>query len=112
MRFEAILMSCDNRIKHLCACIIEFINFFAKKPLTFSASLAFNRFSSTHLINSMKHEYSCKILYICNKRCTHIGTSIYQSPLISTELFQHNLINVLSHGMLSLSDHGDVALFK
>ena len=39
-------------------------------------------------------------------------TEVYQSPLILTALFQHNLIKrFLSHGMLPLSGHDDVALF-
>ena len=37
----------------------------------------------------------------------------YQSPLILTESFQHNLKKLfLSHGMLPLSGHDDVALFE
>ena len=32
-----------------------------------SASLAFYLFSSTHLINSIKHEHSCKILYLTHE---------------------------------------------
>ena len=31
------------------------------------ASLAFYLFSPTRLINSIKHEHSCKILYVNNK---------------------------------------------
>ena len=30
-----------------------------------SASLAFYLFFSSHLLNSIKHDHSCKILYIC-----------------------------------------------
>ena len=37
----------------------------------------------------------------------------YQSPLILTELFQHNRNKrFLSHGMLPLSGHDDVALLN
>ena len=46
----------------------------------FMYSLAFylfSLFSPAHLINSIKHEHSCKILFICNKRSTHVGSSIY-----------------------------------
>ena len=39
-------------------------------------SLAFYLFSPTHVINSIKHEHSCKILYICTKRSTHVRFSI------------------------------------
>ena len=45
-----------NRIQYSCSCIIEFIKLVA--------SLAFYLFSPTRLINSIKHEHSCKILYI------------------------------------------------
>ena len=31
----------------------------------------------THLINSTKHELSCKILYICNKGSHHVRSSLY-----------------------------------
>ena len=37
-----------------------------EKEIKCSASLAFYLFSSTRLINSIKHEHSCKILYIFN----------------------------------------------
>ena len=33
-------------------------------------------FSPICLINSIKHEHPCKILYICNKRSTHVRSSI------------------------------------
>ena len=35
---------------------------------------------------------------------------VYQSPIILTELFQHNLINVSY--LTALSGHDDVALFE
>ena len=39
--------------------------------------------------------------------------TVDQSPFILTELFQHNLNKLfLSHGMLPLSGHDDVALFE
>ena len=41
-------------------------------------------------------------------QCKKKDNGLYQSPLILTELFQHNLIN----GMLPLSGHDDVALFE
>ena len=53
-----------NRISHSCSCIIEFIKLVAKKEIKSSASLAFCLFSSTRLTNSIKHEHSCKLLYI------------------------------------------------
>ena len=46
------------------------------------ASLAFYLFSSTRLINSIKHEHSCKILYITS----NLTTSIYgeEKPTLGT----------------------------
>ena len=41
-----------NRIYHTCSCMIEVIKLVAKK---------------TRLINSIKHEHSCKICYVNNK---------------------------------------------
>ena len=46
------------------SCINEFIKLVAKKVIKSKASLTFYRFSSTGLINSIKDEKSCKILYI------------------------------------------------
>ena len=48
-----------------------------EKKIECSASLAFYLFSLTLLINSIKHEHSCKILYICNKGSTHVRSSIF-----------------------------------
>ena len=53
-----------NKILHSCSCIIEFIKLNAKKEIKCSASLTFYLFSPTRLINSIKHEHSCKILYL------------------------------------------------
>ena len=47
--------------------------------LTTLASLAFYLFSSFRLINSIKHEHSCKIIYLCMCLClsviSHCDTS-------------------------------------
>ena len=40
---------------------LEFIKLVAKKVIKCLASLTFYHFSPTHLINSIKHEHSCKI---------------------------------------------------
>ena len=40
-----------------------------------SASLAFYLFSPTRLINSIKHEHSCKILYLFGHMC--LQSSVY-----------------------------------
>ena len=37
-----------------------------QKEIKCSASLAFYLFSPTRLINSVKHEHSCKVLYVIN----------------------------------------------
>ena len=55
--------------------------------LRYSVSLAFISFPNS-LIRSIKHEHSCKSLYVCNKRGTHVRDSIYftvpiGSPLLS-----------------------------
>ena len=52
-----------NRIQQSCSCIIEFIKIVAKKEIKCSASLVFYLFFPTRLINSIKDEHSCKILY-------------------------------------------------
>ena len=36
-----------------------------RKEVKCSASIAFDLFSPTHSINSIKHENSCKIFYVC-----------------------------------------------
>ena len=48
-------------------------------PIKCSTCLAFYLFSSTRLINSIKHERLCKILYICNKGSTHLRSSVYST---------------------------------
>ena len=53
----------NKRIYYLCSCIIEFIKLVAKRVIKCLASYASYLFSSTHLINSIKHELSCKIYY-------------------------------------------------
>ena len=60
----------ENRIYHSCSCIIEFMKLVAKKEIKCEASLAFYLLSSTRLVNSIKHEHSCKILYIHYRRVT------------------------------------------
>ena len=58
MRLLSNLMACDKLNLYSCSCIIEFIKLVGEKSLTF------NLFSATCLIKSIKHEHSCKILYI------------------------------------------------
>ena len=64
MRFQTSLsIILINRILHSCSSINEFNKLVAKKEINCSASLlAFYLFNSTRLINSIKHEHSCKIL--------------------------------------------------
>ena len=52
-----------NRILHSCPCIIEFIKLVARE-IKCSVSLAFYLFSSTRLLNLIKHEHSCEIIYL------------------------------------------------
>ena len=48
-------------------CFIKFIKLGAKKEIKCLASLTIYLFSSTRLINSIKHEHSCKILYVAQQ---------------------------------------------
>ena len=63
MRFKVILMSYDNRIQHLCSCIIEFIILVAKRDKMLGKPCIYI-FLPTYLINSIKHEHSCKFLFL------------------------------------------------
>ena len=66
-----------NRIQHLCSHIIEFIKLVTKKRDKTLGKTSILSLSLTRLINSVKHEHSCKILYICNKRSTHSCKILY-----------------------------------
>ena len=55
--------------------LLNLINSLRKSDKCY-ASLAFYLFSSTRLSNSINHENSWKILTICNKRSTHVRSSI------------------------------------
>ena len=79
--FKVILMSYDKKK-------LTFVHLYhwiywtcCQKEIKCSASLAFYLFSPTHLVNSIKHEHSCKILYeyrflpwklICLEKCWRI----------------------------------------
>ena len=65
-----------NRIQHSCFCIIKFIKLTLRKRKKCSTSLAFYLVFQTRLINSIKHEHSCKIHYIF---FTHVGSSILKN---------------------------------
>ena len=52
-----------NRILHSCSCIIEFIKLVAKRGKMLGKPRILSLFP-TRLINSIKHEHSCKILYV------------------------------------------------
>ena len=54
-----------------------------EKEIKCSASLAFYLFSPTRLINLIKHEHSCKILYLCNR----IWNCILQSHILAIFIF-------------------------
>ena len=56
---------------------MEFIKLVAKK-IKCSASLAFYLFSPSCLINSIKHEHSCKILYVFSRaRSLNLDLSLH-----------------------------------
>ena len=61
--FKVILMSCVKL--NLTFVLLYYWIYFThcEKEIKWSAILAFYLFSSTHLMNSIKHEHSCKILY-------------------------------------------------
>ena len=72
-------MSYDKRILNLVSCIIEFINLLAKE-IKCEACQAFYLFSTTRLINAIKHEHSCKILSVfTSKKCVHHYKEMGQS---------------------------------
>ena len=52
-----------NRILHSCSCIIECIKLVAEE-IKCSTRLLFYLFCSTRLINSIKHQHACQILYL------------------------------------------------
>ena len=55
-------------------------------------SLAFYLFSPTRLVNSIKLEHSCKILYICNKGSTHVRSSICITGCIVIAALANNVL--------------------
>ena len=67
-----ILFHVIKRTYYVCSSIIEFIKFVEKKAIKCLARLAFYRFSSTRLINSIKNWHSCKILYIYDAQLTPV----------------------------------------
>ena len=64
------------------------------KKIKCSASLTFDLFSPTLLINSIKNEHSCKVLYLINR--VDIETASHQ-PYIVQYFFLKNLwyLNIL-----------------
>ena len=49
------------------------------------ASLAFYHFSQTHFISSIKHEHSCKILYMRHELYSYNGTD--QAALVTNVIY-------------------------
>ena len=67
-----VIMIIESNIRALV--FIEFIKLVAQKEIKCLTILAFYLFSLTSFINSIKHEHSCKILYLynCDKYWAHM----------------------------------------
>ena len=46
------------------------------------------------LVNKRNTRLLFRLIWARNSRLMHVGNLFYQSPIVLTELFQHNLINV------------------
>ena len=57
--------------------LLNLLKLVAKKEIKCSASLTFYLFSPTCLINSIKHEHSCKILYLYPPQTLFVGGILF-----------------------------------
>ena len=91
-----------NKIYHSCSCIFEFIQQVEEEikcEASLTSCLTFYLFSSTHLINLIKHEHSCKILYVIHltqiRRCMveHLKFPFSLNFQFKSENSHHSLIS-------------------